>query len=353
MKNIINKDYPRLPLDGKLDLTYRCNNACRHCWLWLPPSANEKQNELSFEEWRQIIDQARAMGCQAWSISGGEPMLRPDFTGIFDYLTRKAVSYKLNTNGTLITPEIARLLTRRGDKMVALYGATADVHDHVTRTPGSFEAAMRGFAYLKEAGAPFSVQIVPMRANYHQFDQMQALAQSLSPVYRVGAAWLWLSGCPSEARNREIAAQRLDPKEVIVLDTPSPATELFNKLGFQSRGPFNQMIDYLLPASQIGGISTSIPMGRCPSAVLSKTLPCVTIYARAPSRKPGTSLSPRWLILCAGGRNTWKTAAHVGCAATAVGARCMGILSTGVMLPGLTTCARRRRLTGGIRRTGA
>jgi MoaA/NifB/PqqE/SkfB family radical SAM enzyme len=43
-------------------------------------------------------------------------MLRPDFPEIFDYLTRKAVSYSINTNGTLITPEIARLLDPQGDK---------------------------------------------------------------------------------------------------------------------------------------------------------------------------------------------------------------------------------------------
>ena len=251
MKIDINKDYPRLPLDGKLDLTYRCNNACRHCWLWLPQDSYERGNELSFEEWRQIIDQARAMGCQAWSISGGEPMLRPDFAEIFDYLTRKAVSYKLNTNGTLITPEIARLLTRGGDKMVALYGATADVHDYVTRTPGSFEAAMRGFAYLKEAGAPFTVQLVPMRANYHQFDQMQALARSLSSICRVGAPWLWLSDCPSDARNREIAAQRLDPKEVVVLDRPNPAAELIDKLGLGKAGQENPIEGAIQPDDRL------------------------------------------------------------------------------------------------------
>ena len=72
-------------------------------------------------------------------------MLRPDFPEIFDYLTRKAVSYTLNTNGTLITPAIARLLTRKGTKMVALYGATKETYDHVTRHPGGFEKAMRGF----------------------------------------------------------------------------------------------------------------------------------------------------------------------------------------------------------------
>ena len=106
--------------------------------------------------------------------------------------------------------------------MVALYGATAEVHDHVTRHPGSFEATMQGFAYLKEAGAGFTVQLIPMRDNYHQFDAMVKLAQSLSPHYRIGAAWLYLSACGSARRNAEIARQRLDPKDVIELDQAGP-----------------------------------------------------------------------------------------------------------------------------------
>ena len=216
---------PRLPLSGSLDLTYRCNNHCRHCWLWLPINAPEKQQELTFDEIRDIAGQARAMGCREWAFSGGEPMLRPDFAEIFETLTRRATRYNLNTNGTLITPQIAQLMRREGRKMVAVYGATAEVHDHVTRNPGSFEATMRGFAYLKEAGARFEVQLIPMRDNYHQWDQMQALAESLSPHWRVGAAWLYLSAGGDPARNREIAEQRLSPRDVVALDQPDLSYE--------------------------------------------------------------------------------------------------------------------------------
>lgn len=226
MLSTVRKHLPRLPLDGRLDLTYRCNNNCRHCWLWLSPGAPEGRDEISFDELRRVVDEARGMGCQAWGISGGEPLLRPDFTDIFDYITRKSVHYSLNTNGALLTPEIARLLVRPGNKMVALYGATAEVHDRVTRNPGSFEATMRGFAYLREAGAGFTVQIVPMRENYHQYEEMVALAASLSPLYRIGAAWLWLSACRSDARNREIAGQRLEPAHALAIDTPNPAPRL-------------------------------------------------------------------------------------------------------------------------------
>ncbi len=219
------KGIPRLPLEGNIDLTYRCNNSCRHCWLSLPVNSPKKQEELSFDEIRRIVDEARAMGCQKWSISGGEPLLRPDFPEIFDYLAHKAVSYSLNTNGTLITPQIAQLLKRKGTKMIALYGATADVYDRITRHPGGFEKVMRGFQYLKEAGAGFIVQLIPMKDNYHQWNDMIALAQSLSKHWRCGAPWLYFSCDHSEKKNKEIAAQRLSPKQVIELDKPDVTYE--------------------------------------------------------------------------------------------------------------------------------
>jgi MoaA/NifB/PqqE/SkfB family radical SAM enzyme len=211
---------PRLPLEGSIDLTYRCNNACRHCWLWTADTKKDRARELSVEEWRGVVDQARAMGCRRWAISGGEPMLRADFAEIFDYVTSKSASYSLNTNGTLITPEIAQLMKRKGSKMVALYGATDAVHDHITRAPGSYAATMEGFARLREAGAGFTVQIVPMRDNYHELAAMEELAQSLSSHYRIGAPWLYMTACHSAARNAEITRQRLTAAEVVALDAP-------------------------------------------------------------------------------------------------------------------------------------
>lgn len=216
---------PSLPLEGNIDLTYRCNCNCRHCWLRIPANNGGRKRELSFDEISRIVGEARALGCRSWSISGGEPMLRADFADIFDMMTRRSLPYSLNTNGTLITPAIAGLLKRKGAKMVALYGATAKVHDHITRTPGSFAAAMQGFSYLREAKTGFIVQLIPMRDNYHELDAMIRLALSLSPVYRIGAPWLYLSACRSAIRNTEISRQRLDPADVIHLDPPDSSDD--------------------------------------------------------------------------------------------------------------------------------
>src|SRR5512136_1431252 len=214
------QDLPRLPLEGSFDFTYRCNNNCRHCWVSISANSPEREIELTFDQITGIVDEARAMGCRRWAISGGEPMLRPDFPEIFDYMISKSASYSLNTNGTLITTQIARLMKRKGTKMVALYGATAEVHDHITRTPGSFEATLRGFTYLKEVGAGFTVQIIPMRNNYHQLNDIIRLAESLSHHWRIGAPWLYLSAYGDPKRNKEILRQRLPPHEVIELDKP-------------------------------------------------------------------------------------------------------------------------------------
>ncbi|MFC1807723.1 radical SAM protein [Candidatus Omnitrophota bacterium] len=216
----IKYNMPRLPLTGCIDLTYRCNNNCRHCWLWVENSSEEAKKELTFDEIRRFADDARSMGCQRWKISGGEPMIRPDFIDIFDYLTSRCRSYGLSTNGTLITPKIARLMKRKGTKWIALYGATKEVYERITRNPGSFEAAMRGFRYLKEEEAGFIVQIMPMKGNYHQLKEMVDLALSLSEYYRVGAPWLYLSANADRERNDEIKRQRLDPKDVIEVDKP-------------------------------------------------------------------------------------------------------------------------------------
>ena len=243
---------PRLPLRGTLDLTYRCANDCRHCWLRLAPDAPEAAAELGFDEILRIAGEARALGCREWALSGGEPLLRPDFPEIFEAITDRSAWYTLNTNGGAITPRIARLLRREGTKLVALYGATAAVHDAVTRRPGSFEALDRGVRYLREARARFTVQVVPMRTNIGEFEAMARLAEAWSPSWRIGATWLYLSASRDPAKNREIASERLDPARVAALD--------------QAWGGLPSDLDAdggpTCPASSPGGLYTACLAGR-------------------------------------------------------------------------------------------
>lgn len=222
--------FPRLPLEAELDLTYRCNNNCRHCWLRIPADAEDASEELSADRIREIVEEARSLGCRTWSISGGEPLLRPDFADIFEIIIKRAASFTLNTNGTLLTPSTARLFAERGKNkgkiLISIYGSEADIHDHITRTPGSHEALLQGIACLREARAEFTLQIVVMKDNFGDYGKMVEWAESRNIPWRLGASWLYLSAAGDPTKNREIREQRLPPEDVIELDGPlSPLFE--------------------------------------------------------------------------------------------------------------------------------
>ena len=94
----------RIPFSFDIEITARCNNACRHCFINLPASDSQaRQQELSLAEIESIADQAVALGSFWVLISGGEPLLRRDFKDIYLMLKHKGLLVSLLTNGCLVT----------------------------------------------------------------------------------------------------------------------------------------------------------------------------------------------------------------------------------------------------------
>src|SRR4030042_1207561 len=89
----------RIPLDVSLELTYRCNNRCVHCYCNLP-SNNTKalEEELTTEEIKKILNELSSMGSLWLLITGGEPILRNDFAEIYLYAKKKGFLITLFTN---------------------------------------------------------------------------------------------------------------------------------------------------------------------------------------------------------------------------------------------------------------
>ena len=92
------------PVSFSLELTARCNNNCRHCYINLPVGDKAaKEEELSFEEIKGIADEAISLGAIWCLLTGGEPLLREDFFDIYLYLKRKGLLVQVFTNAVLIT----------------------------------------------------------------------------------------------------------------------------------------------------------------------------------------------------------------------------------------------------------
>ena len=89
-----------------LEVTARCNNDCRHCYINLPAADKEAQRlELTLEEIDRIADEAADMGAFWCLITGGEPLLRKDFSDIYMCLKKKGILVSVFTNATLINHE--------------------------------------------------------------------------------------------------------------------------------------------------------------------------------------------------------------------------------------------------------
>ena len=96
----------RTPLDFGLEITARCNNACRHCYIALPAAdLVAKRKELSLDQVLDIADQAVDLGVVWCLITGGEPLLRADFAEVYLGLKRKGLLLSLFTNACLVTDE--------------------------------------------------------------------------------------------------------------------------------------------------------------------------------------------------------------------------------------------------------
>src|SRR5947209_15324161 len=86
------RDDGRFPIVAGLELTFRCNLACIHCYVNLPAADRaEKARELTTEEWFRVIDQCADAGVLWLTLTGGEPLLRPDFCDIYEYAHEKGL----------------------------------------------------------------------------------------------------------------------------------------------------------------------------------------------------------------------------------------------------------------------
>ena len=143
----------RVPLNGAIEITRRCNHRCVHCYNNLATNDRESlHGEISYKAHCRIIDQITHAGCLWLLFTGGEIFLRKDFLDIYTHAKQSGLLISLFTNGTLITPGIADHLDkwRPFSIEITLYGHTRQTYECVTGVAGSFDRCMRGIRLLLE-----------------------------------------------------------------------------------------------------------------------------------------------------------------------------------------------------------
>ena len=170
----INK-IPLFPPESKIDfiwleLTQNCNLKCLHCYANSGSKTNQikKDELLTLNQWRRVIQEAFNEGCRKVQFIGGEPMLFGKDIYVLIKLVRD-LGYELVelfTNATLLTKEDIDLLARYNVQIAtSIYSKRAEIHDKITTQKGSFKKTIENVKKLQAKGIKVRFATIAMKQN--------------------------------------------------------------------------------------------------------------------------------------------------------------------------------------------
>jgi len=152
------RGYAFPPAQIFIEMTRRCNLRCAMCQnrLYMEHMSvdEEKKKELSLDEWKRVIGEMPRLALITFT--GGEPLFRADFAEILKYTSARRRCHVI-TNGVLLDAELAQLMVASAARNIFLRGMVflgmsvhgpAEIHDGITRVPGSFAKAAEGAEHL-------------------------------------------------------------------------------------------------------------------------------------------------------------------------------------------------------------
>lgn len=211
----------RVPLSFDLEITARCNNGCRHCYINLPAGDHEaRKKELSLTEIKDIANQAVDLGALWCLISGGEPLLREDFIDIYLALKRKGLLISVFTNACLVTEKHVALFKKYPprDLEVTVYGITPETYERVTQRQGSYAAFRHGLDLLLQNNLKVRLKAMALRSNIAELPGIAAFCREFTSDYFRFDPFLHLRYDQDPGRNEEIKTERLSPAEIITIE---------------------------------------------------------------------------------------------------------------------------------------
>ena len=165
-----------------LELTLQCNEHCLHCGSRC--GAGESPEVPSdillgiLADVKARLDTSRTMLC----ITGGEPLLRADFAELMERANALGYRWGMTTNGTLITRDVAQMLSDCGMSTVSVsVDGLAASHDAFRRRRGSHDAAIAGVENLLSVGGFNHVQVTTV-VSKHNIEELDAMFAELDAL---------------------------------------------------------------------------------------------------------------------------------------------------------------------------
>lgn len=172
----------RIPVNGSIEVSPLCNMNCDMCFVRLSREEMEAKGRLrTAAEWLSIAEQMRKAGVLFLLLTGGEPLLYPDFRELYLGLRKMGFILTINTNGTMLDEEWADFFRENPPRRfnVTLYGIDEHAYRTLCHFPGGFERTMRAIRLMKEREMPLKLNYSLTRANAPELEAFMALSQEL------------------------------------------------------------------------------------------------------------------------------------------------------------------------------
>lgn len=172
-------------IKAQLELTYRCNLHCVHCYTDPYNGRAFFPRELSLAEIERILDEMAGMGILYLNLTGGEIFTHPSFFDIYDYAYRKGFLLMLYTNGTMFTRAVIDRLRQSPPFSIDISCHSVDeaAFDRFTQVPGSFRNFVKGMELLRHSGLPFCFKTKAMNWNRDELPQIKAFIESFGQPF--------------------------------------------------------------------------------------------------------------------------------------------------------------------------
>lgn len=166
-----------------LELSYACNAKCSHCLVDAP--LNSRFADPDIVSLCTIMDKLRDAGCMVLTLSGGEPLMRPDIIDILNEAGKRGFVIRILTNGTLISEKIANTLASLPVRSVevSLFSADPAEHDRIAGLPGAFAAAIEGIDRLQKLGVETYVRHIVLANNARSAKALRRIAHAHGAKY--------------------------------------------------------------------------------------------------------------------------------------------------------------------------
>lgn len=176
-----------IPINAILELTPLCNMNCDMCFVRLSPEEMEQKGRLrSAEEWIALGKDMQAAGTMFVLLTGGEPLLHPEFKEIYVALKRMGMILTINTNGTLIDEQWADFFTMYPPRRIniTLYGKDEYTYKELCHYQGGYEKTLNAIKLLQKRNISVKINGSITPSNVNDLDALVSIVKKMKAVWK-------------------------------------------------------------------------------------------------------------------------------------------------------------------------